>query len=220
MARSNDWLPTWREEQLSMARKWFEFFTNGTFPKWGITAPEAAGLGFIVHNIETAEAESRASGGGTVVEGRLRDLFTELVTLMRRMHRMITAHTLTHEELAVLGLRARDTNPTPAPVPTGVPEIEAVTATIRELTFRFREFGSHNWARPAHVAMIEFRWHLRETRPEHIGELTNIETFSSGPFTLPFDELKRGQRVFFTARWLNTRGEGGPWSDIESAVIP
>jgi hypothetical protein len=61
---------------------------------------------------------------------------------------------------------------------------------------------------------------LRETRPEHIDELSNIETFSSGPFTLPFDELKRGQRVFFAARWLNTRGEGGPWSDIESAVIP
>ena len=66
----------------------------------------------------------------------------------------------------------------------------------------------------------EFCWHLRETHPEHIGELSNIETFSSGPFTLPFDELKRGQRVFYAARWLNTRGEGGPWSDIESAVIP
>ena len=53
----NDWLPTRREEQLSMVRKWFEFFTNGNFPKWGITAPEAAGLGFIVHNIETAEIQ-------------------------------------------------------------------------------------------------------------------------------------------------------------------
>ena len=57
MARSNDWLPTRREEQLSMARKWFEFFTNGNFPKCGITAPEAAVLGFIVHNIETAEIQ-------------------------------------------------------------------------------------------------------------------------------------------------------------------
>ena len=84
----------------------------------------AAGLGFIVHNIETAEAESRASGGGTVVEGRLRDLFTELVTLMRRMHRMITAHTLTHEELAVLGLRAAAPN-TSANSPTSKPSAPA-----------------------------------------------------------------------------------------------
>jgi hypothetical protein len=99
------------------------------------------------------------------------------------MHRMITAHPLTHEELAILGLRARDTTPTPVPVPTGVPEIETDTATIRELGFRFRETGAHTFARPEHVAMIEFRWHLRETRPEHIAELTNIETFSSGPLT-------------------------------------
>ena len=217
---STDWMPSRREEQIAMARQWFEFFTNGSFPKWGITAQDAAAVGFIVHNIETAEAESRATGGGTVVMGRLRDLYDELRALMRRMHRMITAHPLTHEELAILGLRARDTTPTPVPVPTGVPEIETDTATIRELGFRFRETGAHTFARPEHVAMIEFRWHLRETRPEHIAELTNIETFSSGPITLPFDELKRGQRVFFAARWLNARGEGGPWSDIESAVIP
>ena len=50
---SNDWLPTRREEQLSMARMWFEFFTNGNFPKWGITAPEAAGLGFIVQKSDS-----------------------------------------------------------------------------------------------------------------------------------------------------------------------
>ena len=45
MARSNDWLLTRREEQLSMARKWFDFFTNGNFPKRGITAQDAAALG-------------------------------------------------------------------------------------------------------------------------------------------------------------------------------
>jgi len=44
MARSNDWLPTRREEQLSMARKWFEFFTNGNFPKWGIPAQKCVAL--------------------------------------------------------------------------------------------------------------------------------------------------------------------------------
>ena len=69
---STDWMPSRREEQIAMARQWFEFFTNGNFPKWGITAQDAAAVGFIVHNIETAEAESRATGGGTVVMGRLR----------------------------------------------------------------------------------------------------------------------------------------------------
>ena len=47
------------------------------------------------------------------------------------MHRMITANALTHEELAVLGLRARDTNPTPVPVPTGAHKlIRTVIKTI------------------------------------------------------------------------------------------
>ena len=42
-------------------------------------------FGFIIHNIEQTEESSRTTGGGTVIEGRLRDLFTELVTLMRRI---------------------------------------------------------------------------------------------------------------------------------------
>jgi uncharacterized protein YqgV (UPF0045/DUF77 family) len=87
----NDWLPTRREEQLSMAKKWFEVLIgSGIPPKWGITEGQIGALGQIIQNIDSAEMQSRETGGGTVIEGRLRDLFTELVTLMRTMHRMIT----------------------------------------------------------------------------------------------------------------------------------
>jgi hypothetical protein len=103
MARSNDWLPTRREEQLSMAKKWFEVLIgSGIPPKWGITEGQIAALGQIIQNIDSAEMQSRETGGGTVIEGRLRDLYGELVTLMRTMHRMITcSKTLRTFELGV-----------------------------------------------------------------------------------------------------------------------
>ena len=64
---------------------------------------------------------------------------------MRRMYRMITAHTLTHEELAVLGLRARDIIRTPAPVPTSIDELTSHTMASRTphaLTFTEDERGN------------------------------------------------------------------------------
>ena len=52
----NDWLPTRREEQLSMAKKWFEVLIgSGIPPKWGITDMQIAALGQIIQNIDSAE---------------------------------------------------------------------------------------------------------------------------------------------------------------------
>jgi len=124
---AQDWLPRRNQDALSMARKWFEFFANGDFPKWGINAEDSGELALLIERIDIAEADSRATGGGTVIEGRLRDLYDELRALMRRMHRMITAHALTHEELAILGLRARDTTPTPVPMPAAKAGLGAIS---------------------------------------------------------------------------------------------
>ena len=63
-------------------------------------------------------------------------------------------------------------------------------------------------------------WLLTDERPSHISTLRNVEILSAGPFTLTFDEEKRGPRVFYAARWLGPKKQRGPWSDIESAVVP
>jgi hypothetical protein len=53
--------------------------------------------------------------------------------------------------------------------------------------------------------MIEFRWHCqqswrRETRPEHISELSNIETFSSGPFIYAIVEFCEAKLLSYPAK--------------------
>jgi len=219
MAGKNDWLPRDRAGQLTMAKRWYNYLEDKT-PIMGVTGPDLVQLGIIIPQIDTAEAAIRDEGGSDVLRGRLKDLYEELETEMRKLHRILTSRPLTHEELVVLDLRAHDTNPTAEPVPTTVPEIEVITATIRELGFRFRDYGAKTWALPDYVHGIEFKWHILEARPEHISALTNVELISSGPFTLQFDENQRGKRVFFAARWLNSTKKAGPWSDIESAVIP
>jgi hypothetical protein len=119
-----------------------------------------------------------------------------------------------------MGIRNWDTIRTPQPVPATVPEIEADTSVIRRLSFRLRDFGATNWGKPEHVRAMEFAWGIREGRPAIIGELPHLETATANPITLDFEEEERGARVFFAARWLNNTAQPGPWSDIESAIIP
>jgi len=128
---------------------------------------------------------------------------------------------VTDTERAEMELHIRDRTPSREPIPVHLVLIQAITSIICQLTFRFTVEGiGHSTARPEHVHMVQFRWVKSKTRPNHIDELVNFETHSTGPITLTFQEDERGDRVHFTARWLNRRGEGGPWCDIESAIIP
>ena len=119
-----------------------------------------------------------------------------------------------------MGIRNWDTIRTEQPAPTTVPEMEFVTAVIREITIRYRDFGSKHWAKPDHVHGIEIRWAILDARPDTLDALVNFELDTANPLTLTFDESERGQRIFVSARWFNNTTHAGPWSDIESAFIP
>ncbi|MDR1837469.1 MAG: hypothetical protein LBQ89_07405 [Treponema sp.] len=108
----------------------------------------------------------------------------------------------------------------PEPVPSSVPEIETDTSVIRQLSLRLRDFGAVNWAKPAHVHGMELAWGVRTGRPEHVGELPRLESKTANPIVLSFEEAERGCRVFYAARWVNNTSQHGPWSDIESSIIP
>ena len=45
-----------------------------------------------------------------------------------------------------------------------------------------------------------------------------IETRS--PYRADFEAPDAGKTVYFAFRWLNTKGQPGPWSQIYDAVCP
>jgi len=217
---NRDWLPQNRGQRIAMAHLWIEVFSvNGA--EWNISTAEINQLRLLAANAEDANVRAEASQGSRILIAQANEHHEILGEYMRLIHRTkLFSPPLAGSDFISLGLRPHDMEPTETPVPTSIPEIEAVTSVIRELTFRFRDFGARRWARPDHVSGIDFRWEIKEARPGHVEEILGVESFSSGPFTLSFGEHQRGQRVFFAARWVNSRLKGGPWSDIESAVIP
>jgi hypothetical protein len=40
------------------------------------------------------------------------------------------------------------------------------------------------------------------------------------PHTITFRETDRGKRAYFALQWENSKGEEGPWSEIQSEIIP
>jgi hypothetical protein len=105
-------------------------------------------------------------------------------------------------------------------VPTSYPEIEAITAVIRELSLRVRDFGAKRWGKPGHVHGFTLRWGIMDERPGDVESLPNVVDATKSPVVLQFKDSDRGRRVYFAARWFNNTEKPGPWSDIESAFVP
>ena len=136
------------------------------------------------------------------------------------VQRFLQWEPVTNDDRTNMALPNRDTIRTHHPAPSTVPEIAVDTSVIRRLRLRIRDYGATTWGKPDGVHGMELQWAILDARPGHVSEMPHTVTATANPIDLPFEEEERGKRVYFAARWVNSTEQGGPWSDIESAVIP
>jgi hypothetical protein len=74
--------------------------------------------------------------------------------------------------------------------------------------------------KPHGMRGAEICWALLDKPPLNWTELIHSSFNTASPLRLSFDGNQRGRRLYFAIRWENTRGEKGPWSEIQDTVIP
>lgn len=132
--------------------------------------------------------------------------------------------TMTPADIVACGLKPRDTTRTPVPKPDTVPVAEFSLMSGHRLKARITQEpdaeGVSKRAKPKGVASIEMVYKLG---PEGIvpPEECDKQHFSTKPiFEIQFAIQEAGTRLMGYVRWVNTKGEPGPWSEIFTAVIP
>lgn len=143
--------------------------------------------------------------------------------LEKKVRRAVKAYlnfndALTNVDREGLGLRIYKTTRTPAPVATTYPHFHVDSSILCRLTVHYSNQGSK--AKPQGQHGVEIRWVISDTPVTNIPELLHSSFSTRSPFTLVFEGHDRGKTVYFCLCWENTRGEKGPWSQIESAIIP
>ncbi|MDR0751261.1 MAG: hypothetical protein LBF12_01545, partial [Christensenellaceae bacterium] len=56
--------------------------------------------------------------------------------------------------------------------------------------------------------------------PADVSALIRSVLATRTPHILEFTEEERGKTVYVAICWQNEKGERGPWSEIESAIVP
>ena len=90
---------------------------------------------------------------------------------------------------------------------------------IRLVTVRYMDETNRKGAKPKGVRGIIYHWAILNEPPQSPENLNMVSSQSSGPLVLEFNESQRGQTLYISARWENSHGEPGPWSDIIKTYV-
>jgi hypothetical protein len=125
----------------------------------------------------------------------------------------------TDEQREGLGITVRDKIPTPVGLPTIAPELEIdFSQRLRHTVHAGTNPQNENLnKKPKGVASIELRKKV-DSAPSGPDDMQIVIVMTSSPAILDCSG-QAGKIVYYVARYLNTRGQPGPWGEVESAEV-
>ena len=110
----------------------------------------------------------------------------------------------------------RTANPVPDTCPVAVIDF---SARLRHSIAFADESTPASRAKPDGVHGCEVWMKLGGDAPQSHTECTYLATDTASPYVATFDGQDSGKTAWYMLRWVNTRGERGPWSQTFKALV-
>jgi hypothetical protein len=119
-----------------------------------------------------------------------------------------------------MGLTVKSGTRTPVPVPVTLP-VGTIDFSIRlQHTIQYADEATpRSKAKPTGVHGCEIWMKIDGIAPVDASELSYVATDTSSPYIVNFEGKYAGKIVYYWLRWVNTRGEHGPWGSTISAMV-
>ena len=147
-----------------------------------------------------------------------RDSFeTSLRSLVRRLQGLPT---LTDAQRAAMNITLRETTRTANAVPDTRPVATVDTSQRLRHTISFTDETTPNTrAKPDGVMGCEIWVKVGDPAPTDPSQLQFLGTDTRTPYVAEYGGEDAGKVAHYMLRWVNTKGEQGPWSQTVSATI-
>jgi hypothetical protein len=165
----------------------------------------------------THNAAEAAAKAATVAKNDARAAYEDLIRPL--IARFQASTTITDEQRELMDIPVHKKTKTPISIPTTRPVAEIATGTPGQHTLHFRDLGAATKAKPPGVMGAEIWCHVGTTPPAGPAACTLLGLDTNSPYLAVFETAQSGQKAFYYLRWINKRGQPGPWSDLSSAVI-
>ena len=127
---------------------------------------------------------------------------------------------VTDSDRTRLGLTVKTGTRTPVAKPDTCPVATIDFSIRKQHSINFSDEASpRSKAKPEGVHGCEIYMKVDGEAPKLVSELVYQATCTSSPYVVTFDGTQAGKTVYYWLRWVNTRGEAGPWSSVASAMV-
>ena len=127
---------------------------------------------------------------------------------------------VTDAQRAALGITVPKGTRTPSAIPTTRPVGKVDNSKRLEHTINFYDESTPNSKKkPDGVRGCEIWFKIGGAPPADPSELSYMATDTKTPYTYAFNGDDGNKTAHYMLRWVNTRGETGPWSETVSVTI-
>ncbi len=143
-----------------------------------------------------------------------------LTDLLRATYKELPASALTPADRTLLGLKERD-HRTPPAQPTSRPRIVGIDAHYRfQNRIKYIDEETGRRAKPKSILGCEV-WCAPGTvnAPPAMEDYRYVGLSITTPYLAHFGAAEAGKMMYYLLRWINTRGETGPWGDVVGAFV-
>lgn len=192
--------------------------TTWNIPADVVTAVKGAQSTWTAAYLKADNVDNRTHGdvtmknrARTAYEKKLRPFIQEYITFNSK---------ITDGQRESMGLKVRNNSRTPAQVPETRPvgRIE-FTQRLQHIIHFSDELSPLSKAKPAGVHGCEIWVKIDGESPKKASELNFLGTETETPYIASFDGEYAGKMAYYWLRWVNTKGQTGPWSVVVSATI-
>jgi hypothetical protein len=217
----NDWIPGREQDLVDLVQKWVTVLpdsakvtafgweqTEVTSVLGKINAFLTARAAYEVDN-STAKRLAKDEAKEEAVDA-LRDFANSSVRFNKKMD---------DPAKLFMGIRLKDTTPTTHAVPASQPET-AVENTPNHFEHKVMALNHEGKAaKPADAYGVRYAWQVGGTKPASGADLPKTK-FSRKPIhVVTHTEADKAKTAYYATCYENGKGETGPWSPVEEAVI-
>ncbi|MDR1399725.1 MAG: hypothetical protein LBJ41_07385 [Treponema sp.] len=219
--KGHDFIPQADEAFLAWVRNFITILL-ANFAAWGILEADVTVLQGLFTTYETRLTAARSGNRGKVdvsEKNIAKKALMQAIRLFVKQH-LAWNPAVSQSQQKLLGITVHDDVRTPIPKPQSRPEFNFKVIDIMRIQIDFKDQGSAGRAVPYGYSGAVFFYTVADTLVTDYDVLLKTALMTHSPWILELPPDTQGKVLSGAALWQNKKGEMGPWSEIQSIVIP
>jgi hypothetical protein len=217
-----DWLPTREQDLTDLAVIWTAALQDGAKQAaYGWNAGECQATADKITVFLTARTAYEADNSTAnriakdEAKGEAVDAMRDFANASIRYNKLMT-----DEDKLPLGIRPGDHTPTTHLPPTSQPDT-VVDNTQNHFEHRVRALnrGRNDASKPADAYGVRYAWQVGGEKPATGADLPKSKFSRKTAHIVTHTEADKAKTAYYATCYENSKGDTGPWSPVEEAVI-